>query len=148
MRACTANTYSSWIAVYEVIFRHTWSHANEWILQIGLDSHYLVKWRLDSCTSISLLLKSLSSLRIAACKGQKKRKIEREKQQRLSTQTAASKPGLYLLLACFMHHLRSSGSHEWFCWILFSHHKNLQFPSLETSKSINNNIQSFAGLLG
>lgn len=34
-----------------------------------LFDHYLVKWRLDSWTSISLLLKSLSSLRMAACSG-------------------------------------------------------------------------------
>lgn len=108
---------------------------------------YLVKWRLDSCTSISLLLKSLSSFRIAACRGQTRRNIW-EKLQRLSTHTAASKPWLYLLLECFMHHLRLSWGHEWFCWILFSHHKSPQFPPLETSKSMNNNIQSVAGLLG
>lgn len=86
-------------------------------------AHYLVKWRLDSCTSISLLLKSLSSFLIAACRGQNKKRIW-EKLQRLSTQTAASKPWLYLLLACFMHHLGLSWGHEWFCWILFSHHKS------------------------
>lgn len=40
---------------------------------------YLVKWRLDSCTSISLLLKSLSSFRIAACGGQTRREFEEKK---------------------------------------------------------------------
>lgn len=54
------------------------------------DAVYLVKWRLDSCTSISLLLKSLSSFLIAACRGQKRRRIERSC-KRLSAQTAASK---------------------------------------------------------
>lgn len=111
-------------------------------------AHYLVKWRLDSCTSISLLLKSLSSFLIAACRAQTRRgEIERSR-KRLNTQTAASKPWLCLLLACFMHHLHLSPGHEWFCWILFSHHKSLQFPPLETSKGSNNNIQSVAGLLG
>lgn len=109
-------------------------------------AHYLVKWRLDSCTSISLLLKSLSSFRIAACRRWTRRKFEK-KLQRLGTRTASSKPWLYLLLACFMHHLGLSRGHEWFCWILFSHHKSLQLPPLETSKSMNNYIQSAAGLL-
>lgn len=77
----------------------------------GARVRYLVKWRLDSCTSISLLLKSLSSFRIAACRGQTRGKIG-EKRQRLSTQTAASKPCLCLLLACFMHHLGLSYGHE------------------------------------
>lgn len=42
---------------------------------------HLVKWRLDSCTSISLLLKSLSSFRIAACGGQNKKGIWEEEKK-------------------------------------------------------------------
>lgn len=45
------------------------------IMQAG--SLYLVKWRLDSCTSISLLLKSLSSFLIAACRGQRGRRLSK-----------------------------------------------------------------------
>lgn len=73
------------------------SPAAQEAIQVFFFDHYLVKWRLDSWTSISLLLKSLSSLRMAACRGERKR----EK----SCRGSADKQHTLSLLACFMHHL-------------------------------------------
>lgn len=67
-------------------------------IQVFFD-HYLVKWRLDSWTSISLLLKSLSSLRMAACRGETRRKCEKSCSGSADIQHTLSH------LACFRHHL-------------------------------------------
>lgn len=76
---------------------------------VTLEACYLVKWRLDSCTSISLLLKSLSSFRIAACEREKKKKKTRGKFEKsgrgLAHQAQPPNQCVCLLLACFMHHL-------------------------------------------
>lgn len=104
---------------------------------VTLEACYLVKWRLDSCTSISLLLKSLSSFRIAACKGEKKKKNKREiweKRQRLSTPSAASEPvrlpPFGMLHASFRLILR-----PWM--ILLNYFPTSQEPSISSSRNPN-----------
>lgn len=109
-----------------------------------VSEHYLVKWRLDSCTSISLLLKSLSSFRIAAYRGHTGQKIERSssglvhKLQPLSPISTSFQHASCIIYA-YLEALNDSTP-------FFSHITRLfKFLLLKDTKA---NIQSILGLFG
>lgn len=73
-------------------------------------SHYLVKWRLDSWTSISLLLKSFSSFLIAACRHEirklSKVAMASQKKKKNSLKDLYQTLFLYTCIALFILHSR------------------------------------------
>lgn len=105
---------------------HRLQHFKESSCTVVFSGRYLVRWRLDSWTSISLLLKSLSSLRMAACRGETRRRREK-RLQRLCRQPACSQP-FSMLSASFRLKAPNDSAQR------LSHHETPRFSPADTRR--------------